>query len=338
MLLNEESGDTSEELTADTAAPAFEAFLSSEDEDQTEPESPPTQEAPASESNDAEASTEQAQAEDASETANESTEEAAEEAPQPEAVLDPNLKVKVRIDGQETEVTLEEALKGYSRTSDYTRKTQELATQRKAQESEFAAVKGERQMYAQRLAQVEKMMLDLTPQEPDWEEVQSKSPDQFPVLWAQWSAHKQKLQAVHAEREAAEAAVQRDNEANRQEYLRAEQSKLEEALPDMKDPEKAKATKAAMVGYVKNLGYSTEDIGRITDHRLIVLIDKAMKFDEMQAKKPIIATKIAEKIKTATPGAQQNRAPSSKAQKARERLARSGSVDDAAEAMEAFLD
>lgn len=338
MLLNEESGDTSEELTADAAAPAFEAFLSSEDEDQDQPESPPTQESPASESDDAEASTEQADAEDASETENETDEEASEEAPAPEAVLDPNLKVKVRIDGQEVEVTLDEALKGYSRTSDYTRKTQELATQRKAQETEFQQVKGERQMYAQRLAQVQQLMLDLTPQEPDWTKVQTETPEQFPGLWAQWSAHKDRLKALADERAAADAAVQRDQETERHTYLQREHESLVAALPEWKDAEKAKAAKAQMVGYVKNLGYSTEDIGRITDHRLIVLIDKAMKYDAAQAKKPAIIKKVEQKIKTATPGARQDKAPDSKSQKARARLAKSGHVNDAAEAMEAFID
>ena len=44
--------------------------------------------------------------------------------------------VRVRVDGEEMEVPLREALQGYSRTADYTRKTQELASQR--QQAEYA--------------------------------------------------------------------------------------------------------------------------------------------------------------------------------------------------------
>jgi hypothetical protein len=44
--------------------------------------------------------------------------------------------VRVKIDGQDHEVPLREALSGYSRTADYTRKTQELAAQR--QQAEYA--------------------------------------------------------------------------------------------------------------------------------------------------------------------------------------------------------
>ena len=41
---------------------------------------------------------------------------------------------RVKVDGEEVEVTLDELQKGYSRTQDYTRKTQALAEQRKAAE------------------------------------------------------------------------------------------------------------------------------------------------------------------------------------------------------------
>jgi hypothetical protein len=47
-----------------------------------------------------------------------------------------NRYVTVKVDGQDVDVPLREALSGYSRTADYTRKTQELATQR--QQAEYA--------------------------------------------------------------------------------------------------------------------------------------------------------------------------------------------------------
>lgn len=62
-----------------------------------------------------------------------------EEAPRNYLDLDDDLAnryVRVKVDGAEEEVPLQEALSGYSRTADYTRKTQELAQQR--QEAEYA--------------------------------------------------------------------------------------------------------------------------------------------------------------------------------------------------------
>lgn len=51
-----------------------------------------------------------------------------------------NAYARVKVDGQEIEVPLSEALQGYSRTQDYTRKTQELAQQRQ-QAQEALAIK-----------------------------------------------------------------------------------------------------------------------------------------------------------------------------------------------------
>jgi hypothetical protein len=61
----------------------------------------------------------------------------------------------VKVDGKEVEVTLDELQKGYSRTQDYTRKTQQIAEVRKQTEVELQAVRAEREQYAQLLSALE---------------------------------------------------------------------------------------------------------------------------------------------------------------------------------------
>lgn len=77
-----------------------------------------------------------------------------EEEPQQETQEEP--KYKVKVDGQEVEVTQEELLRGYMRQSDYTRKTQQLANQRQQIE----------QFYAQRQVQPQPQP-QTTPKETD---------------------------------------------------------------------------------------------------------------------------------------------------------------------------
>jgi flagellar motor switch/type III secretory pathway protein FliN len=71
----------------------------------------------------------------------------------------------------ESEITLGELKKGYLRESDYTRKTQELATQRKNFESasnqELGSLQGERQQLAQALHTVQDYLTNLMPAEPN---------------------------------------------------------------------------------------------------------------------------------------------------------------------------
>lgn len=67
------------------------------------------------------------------------TDQEPQEAPRSYLDLDDdvaNRYVRVKVDGVDEEVPLREALSGYSRTADYTRKTQELSQQR--QEAEYA--------------------------------------------------------------------------------------------------------------------------------------------------------------------------------------------------------
>ena len=333
MLFNDADDDTgSEELNVETAAPVFERFLS-EMEKKDKPETPPTQPTPESaqpETPDVEASSEPAEGDEGESAETEKPEDEQDETPA-EDTIDPTVMVRVKIDGVEQQVTLEEALKGYSRTQDYTRKTQSHAENVRAFQAEAEAVRSERQAYATQMAQLEQVFRDTTPQEPDWAQVQRDTPDEFPALWAQWSAHEKRMGEVAFERNRAEQAVARDQAATRQKYLQAEQEKLLEAIPDWRNSETATAGKTKMVAYVKEKGYTVEEIAQITDHRVIELIDKAMRWDDSQKKKPAIQQRI-EKVKVATPGPASgaSKKPVPEAQKARERLAKTGRQEDAA--------
>lgn len=336
MPQNDEVAGTSAPLTVDTAAHGFAALLSDDLEDKEPSETQPTQESPASESDEAEASTEQAEAEDTTAETDENAEEA-EETPEL-TTLDPNTKVRVTIDGQEHEVTLDEALKGYSRQADYTRKTQELANQRKAQEAEFQATRGERAKYAELLPQLEQALRDATGPEPNWALVQQQQPEEFPRLWAEWQQRQQEIHAVAEERERAQRAVAQDHAEARQRHLQEQHSRLLEMLPEWKDPEKAKAEKAAIVAYAEGTaGIPREELAQITDARAILVLRKAMLYDKAQAAKPALVKRI-EKVKTATPGpTPQAKKPVSDLTKARQRLAKTGRIEDAAEGFATML-
>ena len=97
-----------------------------------EKETPETEESAPTE--DVEESTEETQDEPLEEEVLEEESEVEEESEEEELDEDeseeePDVYV-VKVDGEELEVSLDELVKGYSRQSDYTRKTQELAGQR----------------------------------------------------------------------------------------------------------------------------------------------------------------------------------------------------------------
>lgn len=317
------------DLTDETAAPVFESLLSDEEDPQENEEPQPQKQSPEAESND-DASSEQ-----------ESSEEESEETEEPTAEQPEEPKTfRTKINGEEVEVTLDELLRGYSRTQDYTRKTQEIAQRRRELEEQIPAVRVERQKVAQYLTELEQALQAVTPEEPDWARVQAESPEEFPSLFAQWQAHERRMHQIREQRTAAQAAVERDNAEARRSRITTEREKLLEAVPEWKDPAKAKAEKTKLVSFaVNDLGFTTEQLEQVEDHRVFLMLRDAMRYRELSAKKPQLQQKI-QQVKTATPGSSQSgdRKPVSEAKKAFSRLAKSGRQDHAAAFFESVLD
>jgi hypothetical protein len=325
-----ETVGTSETLTDEGLANVFADLLSDEPEYQETSETPPTQQQPTgSEPESEESDTEPGTEEGESETAEETEESQSEDSP---VALDPNLKVKVKVDGVEQEITLGEALKGYSRTSDYTRKTQELASQRKAAEEFVQGLRADREKYAYQLTELERALKDAEPQEPNWVELQKESPEMFAAEWARWSQYKDRMNQLKQERERAEQVVLKDREATVAQQVAAAREKLVELIPEWKDQAKAKAEKAKMVSAAtEDYGFTEAELRSVIDPRMMQLLRDATLYRELQKKKPTIEGRIS-KVKTVTPGPSgASRVTKGKAQLAKERLAKSGSIDDFAD-------
>lgn len=331
---------TSEPLTVESLVPDFVGLLSDEEDQPTDESQPTQQQAPASESEDGEVATspeqvqpDQDETEQTEETEQEQTEESIA------ASLDPNLKLKVKVDGEEQEITLAEALKGYSREAVFTRRMQEVADQRKAVAQIDQQLRGERETYAVQLRQLEQVLEQQTPKEPDWAQVQKDHPDEFPTMWAQWQQYSQRMDAIRKQAQEAEAIVQRDRAQALQEHLRTEHARLLDAIPEWKKDEgKAKAERQKIATYAREkVGFTAEELSELRDHRGLVVLRKAMMWDELQAKKPEISQRI-ETVRAATPGSAGNRPKPNKANDAFARLAKTGSIEDFAAGLETMLD
>jgi hypothetical protein len=124
-------------------------------------------------------------------------------------------------------------------------------------------------------------------------------------------------------------------------YVQAEQAKLEEALPDIKDPDKARVLKTKLGEFAESRGFSKEELGRVTDHRLVLLLHDAMAREAERkaekAKAPEIKNKIEKAMATAEPGARTTAPKANALKEATARLKKSGSVDDGAAAIRHLL-
>lgn len=242
--------------------------------------------------------------------------------------------VTVVVDGKSIELPLSEVAAGYQRTADYTQKTQALAEDRKqfeaarsTFEAEAQAVSQERGHYKVLLGQLQQAINQMIPHEPNWDELLSNDPNEYLRQQRVW-------QTVHQQRQAAEAELQRVQSTEVAEQRQALQSyaqnsaqKLRESIPSWKDETVGRREVEELKAYArKTLGYSDEEIANAVDHRALLAVYKAMKFDALQSGaknlKPV-------KAPTLAAGSPSRSAGQSKRSEASRRLARTGSIDDA---------
>lgn len=236
----------------------------------------------------------------------------------------------VVVDGETIRVPLDELVKGYSRQADYTRKTQQTAAEAK-QLAEARA------LYDQKLAAVEAILSE-SQQEPDWAALRENStPEEFADTYAQWSIQKANRDKVQAER----ARVRAEQEAEQQKAMAAirdrEADLLLRKIPAWKDDAVRTAESKKLVQYAETtLGVSAHELAGVMDHRMIVALHKAMRYDEMAGKAKTAKAAPAPtspSVKPATPTAAPT-PPETSTKRNRdlllERQRRSGSVNDTA--------
>lgn len=270
----------------------------------------------------AEQETEDSAADDADDESEESETDEGEDS-QPQAKT-----FKVKIDGEEVEVPEDELIKGYSRTQDYTRKTQALAEQRKQAESEYEAVRGEREQYSQLLG----MLSAKLEQEPTVDEsLQYTDPIAYAQQLSQYMQWERDKKAIDSERQRVAQTQKQEHEAYLQRYVSEQQERLTTLIPEWLDETVAKTEKAKIAASAKEYGYSDEELSNLFDARAVAMMRDAMRFRELVAKRQEIKPK-------ATPAVSSKPAKrSSEIATAKQRLAKSGSVKDAASLISRML-
>jgi hypothetical protein len=249
-----------------------------------------------------------------------------------EAPVDLDRAVTVKIDGKETQVKLSEALAGYQRQADYSRKTAELSTERNAFHVERQAVQAERAQYAQLLPALA-ARLEAQTEQVDWARLKEEDPVEFAVKRFEHQEAQEQLAAVRAEQARLQSVADEEAQAEFNKRVEAEGVKLLEALPAWKDPAIRERDKAAIRAYGLKIGFSEADLNGASDSRAIVALYKAMKFDRLMAKSakgkaPGAGAPAPKPLKVGS----SNRPPARVTAKtdAMKRLSRSGSVEDAA--------
>lgn len=243
----------------------------------------------------------------------------------------------VKVDGKEVEVTLDELQKGYSRTQDYTRKTQQIAEVRKQTEAELQAVRAEREQYAQLLSALEAQVQQAAQPNIDWDRLYQEDPIEWVRQRELMRENQEKNAAIQSEKKRLSELSQQEQMQQRQAMLQQEQEALIAAIPEWKDPKKAAAEKAMLVQFGQKAGFSPDELKNVVDHRAVVMLRKAALYDQMMSKRGQIKPVTNNGPRPAKPGAAGRVSSNTEAMRAQQRLAKTGRVDDAADAIYKLL-
>jgi DNA repair exonuclease SbcCD ATPase subunit len=264
--------------------------------------------------------------------------EEAEYSEESEPVEEVKPRYKAKVGGEEVEVELDELINGYQRSKDYTQKSQALAEQRKAIEAErqhLEQVKQERQAYAQKLQALDSFLSQQNKGE-DLEVLKETDPIGYAVKVAEQSQREKQLAVVRAEQQRIAQQQQAEHQQSLQNHLKSEAEKLASVIPELATP-KGDAIRKEIREYAKSVGWSDQELASVYDHRAVLTLYKAMKFEQLQKGKPETLKKVQQAPKMLKPGTSTPNAKSSQEKQAMQRLRQTGKVRDAAAAFERFL-
>ena len=248
-------------------------------------------------------------------------------------------RFQVKVGGEDKELTLTELKSLAQQGADYTKKTQQVAEQRKAVEAEQKAIEEAKYMrdaYAERLQAMEQLLNAQQPVE-DLESLKESDPIGYAVRVAEMSQNKEKLYAIQAERQRIAEQQQAEQQQGMQQYLSEQAAKLSESLPEYSDPVKGEALRSDLRTFAKNLGFSDQELSAVRDARHVMALYKAMQYDKLQQSKPQLNKRVSEPPKTIKSGNSNTSVNTDQAKKTMAQLQKSGKVRDAASVFENFI-
>ena len=242
----------------------------------------------------------------------------------------------ITVNGNNQKVTLNELMRGYSRESDYTKKTMDLSNQRKDVESmqnnlkkEFEAVKSSRSQYA---LQLEELSKNLKQEENiDWENLYQTDPAEYVKLKADSDRRKETLGLAQQEQMRIQQEQRSEQEQVYNNYIANERKILAEKLPVYADKNKSAEFTKRLSGFAKESGYSDQEISMMVDHRAVLLLADAYRYNQLKKTK-LSGNKVNKAPRVVTSNASNIREDSDRKQnvdKRMTRLKKSGHVRDA---------
>jgi hypothetical protein len=249
---------------------------------------------------------------------------------------DASPRYKIQVDGEEREVSLNEALRGYQREETFNTRMRQMVEVAKTIDERGAQANQAREAYIQLCQNQEQEFAALIPKEPDWEALYKQDPAAAHNLENNYRQVYGTLNQIRQRRMAAQQEAFQASAQQTASYARAEFDKFraKNKLANQTEVDHAiKGMRATLLAH----GFSEDEIGTTYDERMLSVALKASKYDKMVANKPFPVQ--PERGGALQPGSapRVGNGAARSMNEAQKRLASTGRVDDAALVMAQFL-
>ena len=211
---------------------------------------------------------------------------------------------RVKVQGQELEVSLDELKSGYSRDSDYRQKTHALAQERKILDDQKQSLS---QSYDSKLKELTDLIgaaesyIGQSSKE-DLQKMYEEDPTQAAKIDFQQRQQRENFNRLKQQSESVK--LQQYNS-----YLEEQKRLAATKIPEYSDPVKGVTFKTQMKNTLSDYGFNDQEIGSLADHRFLMVVKDAMEYRSLKSK-PVTTKKVTtapKVVKSGTPKMENSR-------------------------------
>jgi hypothetical protein len=245
-------------------------------------------------------------------------------------------RISLKVDGEEVEVDLDELKKGYSRQASYTKKSQELASQRKEFEAHQQAILQERATYADLLGKLQNhLLIEEQGVEPNWDALFEENPVQASkqkyLYEKQSKARKDQLGRIASEQNRLSQELQAEQTRVLQALIVEEKGKVRDLIPEWSDEKSFERGSSELREWLIDFGLEEAEINSLVKAKHVELAEMARRYATGKARTKA-QPKQKRTVKAGSAGRSTRKRSQTKiAQAQGQRLQKTGRLQDAVE-------
>jgi hypothetical protein len=243
-------------------------------------------------------------------------------------------RIRVKVDGEEREVTLDDLKRSYAGQAYIQKGMQQAAAIRKEAETVYHALNEERGQLAQALAVYQQQLAANGNPNPPSKELLKTDPIRYLEEEAAYRETMEQRQAL-SQQQAILMQQQSEQQARAYKAYLAEQAQLlTQRIPEFADAKKAGELKAKLIETGSQVyGFSSDELNAVADARHVAVLHDAMRYRQLMAGKGRVQEKVAQVNRPMVrPGTKRTETDGKRnaEQKTRARMKSTGSIDDVA--------